>query len=163
MAALKSTGMREGKISGKTCASNVQSSHADGVKLSMQALRDHSDMSPAVARYGELESAGWKAQSGTAIHLDNTQGRYYCELLELASLRGEAVVYQFLFDDRVVAMNLCLTRNGTLTVLKTTYDETIQSFSPAFLLRESELQEIFAAGQVKRVEYFAVLWTGIQS
>jgi len=130
---------------------------ADGVTLSMQVLRDHADMAPAIARYGIIESAGWKAQLGTAIHPDNAQGRYYRELLERASLRGEAVVYQYLFDDRVVAMNLCLERKGTLVVLKTNYDESIQSYSPAFLFRENELQEIYRAGQIKRMEYFGRL------
>lgn len=130
---------------------------ADGVKLTMQVLREHADMAPAVARYGAMESTGWKAKEGTAIHPDNAQGRYYRELLEQASLRGEAVVYQYLFDDRVVAMNLCLLRQETLVVLKTTYDETIQTFSPAFLLREEELQEIFKAGEIKRLEYFGRL------
>ena len=130
---------------------------ADGVKLTMQVLRAHAEMAPAVARYGSMESSGWKAQKGTAIHPDNAQGRYYRELLEQASLRGEAVVYQYLFDDRVVAMNLCLLRQGTLVVLKTTYDESIQTYSPAFLLRENELQEIYQEGQIKRMEYFGRL------
>ena len=44
-----------------------------------------------------------------------------------------------------------------LVVLKTTYDESIRQLSPAFLLRESELQEIFAQGQVRRIEYFGRL------
>lgn len=130
---------------------------ADGVQLTMQVLREHADMAPAIARYGSMESTGWKAQEGTAIHPDNVQGRYYRELLEQASLGGEAVVYQYLFDDRVVAMNLCLLRHGTLVVLKTTYDESIQTFSPAFLLREEELQEIFKKDEIKRVEYFGRL------
>ena len=129
----------------------------DGVKLTLQVLRDHDDMAPAVARYGSLESAGWKAQNGTAIHPDNAQGRYYRELLEHASLRGEAVIYQYLFDDHVVAMNLCLLRGGTLVVLKTTYDESIKTFSPAFLLREEELQAIHSESQIKRIEYFGRL------
>lgn len=127
---------------------------ADGVKLTMQVLREHADMAPAIANYGKLESAGWKAQSGTAIHPDNAQGRFYRELLEHASLRGEAAVYQYLFDDRVVAMNLCLLSQGTLVVLKTTYDESIKTLSPAFLLREEELQDIYREGQIKRMEYF---------
>jgi CelD/BcsL family acetyltransferase involved in cellulose biosynthesis len=130
---------------------------AENTQLTMQVLRDHADMAPAVARYGSLESSGWKAQSGTAIHPNNSQGRFYRELLERASLRGEAVVYQYLFDERVVAMNLCLLRDGVLVVLKTTYDESIKSFSPAFLLREEELQEIFGDGKVKRIEYFGRL------
>jgi CelD/BcsL family acetyltransferase involved in cellulose biosynthesis len=127
---------------------------ADGVTLTMQVLRNHADMAPAIAGYGKLESAGWKAQSGTAIHPDNAQGRFYRELLEHASLRGEAAVYQYMFDDRVVAMNLCLLSQGTLVVLKTTYDESIKTLSPAFLLREEELQDIYRQGQIKRMEYF---------
>ena len=130
---------------------------AEGVSLSMQVLREHADMAAVIARYGNLESAGWKAQSGTAIHPDNVQGRFYRELLEHASLRGEAVVYQYKFDDHVVAMNLCLARQGALVVLKTTYDESIKAFSPAFLLRENELQEIYREGQIKRMEYFGRL------
>lgn len=130
---------------------------ADGIQLTMQVLRDHADMAPAVARYGSLESTGWKAQKGTAIHPDNAQGHYYRELLEKASLSGESIVYQYLFDDRVVAMNLCLVREGTLVVLKTTYDESIQSYSPAFLLRENELQALHGERVIKRMEYFGRL------
>jgi CelD/BcsL family acetyltransferase involved in cellulose biosynthesis len=127
---------------------------AENTTLTMQVLRDHADMAGAIARYGSLESAGWKAQNGTAIHPDNAQGRFYRELLEHGSLRGEAAVYQYLFNDRVVAMNLCVLRGGVLVVLKTTYDESIKTFSPAFLLREEELQEIFREGHIKRMEYF---------
>ena len=105
----------------------------------------------------KMESGKRKAERGTAIHPDNAQGRFYSELLEHASRRGEAVVYQYLFNERVVAMNLCLQRNGILVVLKTTYDESIKSFSPAFLLRENELQEIYREGQVKCIEYYGRL------
>lgn len=130
---------------------------AEGIQLAIKVLRNHADMALAIAHYGTLESAGWKAQKGTAIHPDNAQGHYYRELLEHASLRGEAVVYQYLFDDRIVAMNLCLARKGTLIVLKTTYDESIQGYSPAFLLREAELQELFAEGKIQHMEYFGRL------
>ena len=130
---------------------------ADGVKLTLQVLREHADMAPAVARYGRIESAGWKAQQGTAIHPDNEQGRYYRELLEHASLSGEALVFQYLFNDQVVAMNLCLSRKGVLVVLKTTYDESFPALSPAFLLREAELQALFEGGQIQRLEYFGRL------
>ena len=130
---------------------------ADGIGLTMQVLHDFADMAGAVASYGQMESAGWKAQQGTSIHLDNAQGRFYRELLEHASLRGEAAVYQYLFNDKIVSMNLCLQRKGTLVVLKTTYDESIQSVSPAFLLREEELRQFHAEGKIKRLEYFGRL------
>lgn len=54
-------------------------------------------------------------------------------------------------------MNLCLSRQGVLVVLKTTYDESFPSLSPAFLLREAELQELFEQGQIHRLEYFGRL------
>lgn len=146
---------------GKNLRSNMRKQRtklqAEGIQLTMQVLTATEDMAPAVARYGVIESSGWKAGKGTAIHPENAQGRYYRELLEHASKRSEALVYQYWFGDRVVAMNLCLVRSGTLIVLKTTYDETIQGYSPAFLLREAELQELHAEGTVKHLEYFGRL------
>lgn len=115
------------------------------------------DMAPALARYGELESLGWKAANGTAIHLDNDQGRFYRELLETAAQRGEAVVYEYLFDERIVAMNLCVRRGGTLVILKTTYDESTQTYSPAFLLSQEATEQLFLAGGIQRVEYYGRL------
>lgn len=130
---------------------------AEGIETTMRVLRDRDEMAKAIADYGVLESAGWKAQEGTAIHPDNTQGRFYRDLLEQACVRGEGVVYEYLFGDKVVAVNLCLQRDGVLIVLKTTYDESIQVFSPASLLRESELIDIFREKSVRRIEYYGRL------
>ena len=130
---------------------------AEGVRTCMRALTKPEEMAPALARYGAIESAGWKADEGTSIHPDNAQGRFYTQLLEDAAARGEAVINEYLFDDRSVAMNLCLARNGVLVVLKTTYDESIKLFSPASLLREEELQDLFAQCRIRRVEYYGRL------
>jgi hypothetical protein len=129
----------------------------ENAELKLQVLTKTPDMAPAVAQFGRLESHGWKAQMGTAIHPENAQGRFYRDLLEQASLLGEAVVYQYLINQRVVAMNICLLRKDTLVVLKTCYDETIKTYSPAFLLREAELQLFFKEQRIKRVEYFGRL------
>jgi len=130
---------------------------ADGVATCMRVLRDAAEMAPALERYGALESAGWKAGEGTAIHSGNAQGRYYRRLFEDAAARGEAVVYEYLFAERTVAMNLGLLRDGQLIVLKTAYDETIKSLSPAFLLREEELQAFHGGTEVRCVEYYGKL------
>jgi len=113
-----------------------------------------SEMADAVACYGELESRGWKAQQGTAVHRDNVQGRFYTKILENACLRDEGLVYRYIFDHNIIAMNLCLVRGATLIVLKTTYDESIDSFSPAFLLRQETLELLFSDGRIKRMEFF---------
>jgi hypothetical protein len=127
---------------------------ADGIETTLRVLTDPALIGPALGRYGALESAGWKAQQGTAIHPDNAQGRFYLALFQQAAARGEAVFYEYLFGEQTVAMNLCLLRHGQLIVLKTAYDESIKTLSPAFLLREEELQSFFAEGQIKRIEYF---------
>ena len=115
-------------------------------------------MAGAIDRYGELESGGWKAGQGTAVHRDNAQGRFYLRLLEEAADKGEALVTEYRFGNKTVAMNLGLLRNQTWVVLKTAYDESIdKSLSPASLLREEELQQFFATAQVQRMEYFGRL------
>lgn len=130
---------------------------AEGIATSMRVWTQPEQMAPALARYGALESAGWKAAHGTAIGADNDQGRFYRALFESAAQRGEAIVYEYLFDERSVAINLCLRRGDVLVVLKTTYDESIKLFSPAFLLREEELQTLFAEGSIRRIEYYGRL------
>ncbi|WP_374682777.1 GNAT family N-acetyltransferase [Accumulibacter sp.] len=129
----------------------------EGIVGHMRAWTSAADIDGAIERYGVLESAGWKAAQGTAIHRDNAQGRFYGALLNAAAARGEAVVYEYLFDDRVVASNLCLRRKGTLVVLKTTYDESIQSYSPAFLLCQDEMEQLYAEKAIERLEYYGRL------
>jgi CelD/BcsL family acetyltransferase involved in cellulose biosynthesis len=131
--------------------------HTEGINVSMRVIRDGADMPEAIARYGALEGQGWKAQEGTAIRPDNVQGRVYTELLTRAAASGEAAVYEYLFDGKTVAINLCLKRGQTLTILKTTYDESIKIYSPAFLLNEEMTQALFGEKEIARLEYYGSL------
>ncbi len=47
----------------------------------MQVFSAFDDMVPAVARYGVIEGADWKAENGTDIHSENVQGMYDHHLL----------------------------------------------------------------------------------
>jgi CelD/BcsL family acetyltransferase involved in cellulose biosynthesis len=127
---------------------------AEGVVTEMRTLTAAEDMPGAIARYGALESAGWKAGKGTAIHPDNDQGRFYIQLLQAAARQSGAVVFEYLFNGKTVALNLCLQRQGMLVILKTTYDESVQAYSPAFLLSQDVLEKLFAEGQIHRLEYY---------
>ncbi|MBP6354413.1 MAG: GNAT family N-acetyltransferase [Nitrosomonas sp.] len=131
---------------------------AEGLETRLYARVSVTDMAGAIARYGEIESIGWKSGRGTAIHPDNEQGRFYRALFEQAADKNEAIVYEYLFGDRVVAMNLCLVRAGVLIVLKTTYDESISSaYSPAFLLSQDQLMNLFGERKIHRLEYYGRL------
>jgi CelD/BcsL family acetyltransferase involved in cellulose biosynthesis len=127
---------------------------SEGVTLTMRSLHAPEKMGLAVEQYGALESAGWKANEGTAIHGNNPQGVFYRKLLENAALRGEAVISELHFGDRIVAMNLCLRSKKTLVVLKTTYDQSIKNYSPAFLLRQEEMEKFFREKDFERLEYY---------
>ena len=126
----------------------------DGITANLRTLTAAGDMAAAVARYGELESAGWKSGLGTAIHAGNDQGRFYTRLLEDAAGQGEAVVFEYWLDNSLAASNLCLRRDGTLIILKTTYDERHAQLSPAFLLLQAEIESFFTDGSVSRIEFF---------
>ncbi|NUP87813.1 MAG: GNAT family N-acetyltransferase [Burkholderiaceae bacterium] len=128
---------------------------SEGTQTTMRILRSPQEMAEAVARYGALESTGWKSTEGTAIHPGNEQGRFYVQLLEEAARRDEAMVFEYLIDGRTAAMNLGICRGGVLVVLKTTYDESLpKSLSPASLLREDELKHFFAQPDIRRLEYY---------
>jgi hypothetical protein len=108
----------------------------------------------AIDAYGKLESAGWKAGMGTAIHSDNAQGRFYTSLLENFCRRGMGRIYQYWYQDRLVATDFCIQQDRMLIVLKTTYDETITTSSPAMLMRRDYFESIFNEGVIRTIEFY---------
>ena len=137
-----------------------------GRTLELVAERDYSTVAEHVRSYGLLESKGWKAAEGTAVTAENQQGRFYIDLLERFSRRGEAVIYRLLLDGRTVAVDLCLERNGTLIVLKTTYEEDIAGLSLGLLLHREMFKAVFEERRVKVIEFYGPVrdwhtkWTG---
>ena len=125
-----------------------------GVTTQLKIHTDPRAVGEAVDEYGRLESLGWKAGEGTALHPDNAQGRFYRELLQEHAAAGESLVYQYLYDRKVVASDLCLARNGVLIILKTTYDEAHNATSPAMSMHYEILQPIFDERRFGRIEFF---------
>jgi hypothetical protein len=125
-----------------------------GLDPQLVARRTSEDIADAIREFGRLESSGWKGKEGTAVASDNSQGRFYRELLEHFCARGEGVIYQLLLGGKVAASELCLMRNGMMVLLKTAYDETLDKFSPAVLMHEDILRELYGQGRVKVVELY---------
>jgi CelD/BcsL family acetyltransferase involved in cellulose biosynthesis len=143
---------------GKNLKHNMKRQRArlekDGVRLTLDVVSRPEDVAQAIADYGALETAGWKAEGGTAISPDNAQGRFYGSLLERFCKAGMGTIYRYRFDDRVVAMDLCIEGNNTLVILKTTYDETIKTSSPAALMRQEAFEALYASKRIKRIEFY---------
>ncbi len=143
---------------GKNLRSNMRKQRskleADGIKLQFDRIKSPELLDEAMAEYGRLETASWKADSGTAVHPDNAQGRFYTAMMRnfLTAERGE--IWRLRFDGKTVAMDLCIGAGDTLVILKTAYDSSIHSISPAFLLKQEAFSPLFREGHWRRIEFY---------
>lgn len=124
------------------------------VETRLEAVRSADLVGAAVDDYGLLESSGWKSEGGTSVHPDNAQGRFYRALQETYCARGEGAVFQYFYNDSLVASDLCLQRNGVLYLLKTAYCEKQKTSSPTMLMREETFRSFFDGGEVRRIEFY---------
>jgi hypothetical protein len=155
---------------GKNLRHNVKRQKAklqeQSVPLKLDVIDTPERVAGAIADYGRLEGSGWKALKGTAVALDNAQGRFYCAVFETYCRMGKGRIFRYLFGDQVVAMDLCIESGGALVVLKTTYDETVKMVSPATLMRHEIMSKLFDEGRIARIEFYGkamewhLRWTG---
>ena len=143
---------------GKNLRQNVRKQRnklqADGVAVELRCTRDAGGVAQALVHYGAMESAGWKAEGGTAIHPDNDQGRFYRAMLENFCADGRGRIYSLCLDGTPVAMDLCIEAAGELVILKTTYDEQQKALSPSTLMRHEQFRQLFDEGSIRRIEFF---------
>jgi len=127
---------------------------AEGIATKIECITRPEDVKKAIEDYGSLESAGWKAADGTAILPDNAQGRFYRKMLENFCNMGRGRIYRYWFDDKVVAMDLCIHDNAAIVILKTAYDESYKAVSPSTLMRQDEFQLLFEEQKFPRIEFY---------
>lgn len=143
---------------GKNLRTNVRKQRAklesDGIAATLECIVQPDQVTAAMCDYGKLEIAGWKAEGGTAIHPDNAQGRFYRKMLESFCAQSRGRIYRYRFDDKTVAMDLCIEAGDTIVILKTAYDESYKALSPSTLMRYEQFKQIFEAGKLKRIEFY---------
>ena len=127
---------------------------ADGTVARLDCVSSAADVAAALAQYGALESAGWKADTGTAIREDNDQGRFYRTMLQNFCTLGRGRIYRYWFGDRVVAMDLCIDNGPLVVILKTAYDESLKQLSPSVLMRQDEFKAWWDDGRFQRIEFY---------
>jgi len=129
-----------------------------GTATRLECLTAPEDVAPALTHYGRLEASGWKGQEGTAIAPGHPQYEFYRAMLEGFARKGRARIYQYWFDDAVVAMDLCIESGGKIVILKTAYDEAHKAVSPSTLMRQLQFQQLFeaaaAGGPLRRIEFY---------
>jgi CelD/BcsL family acetyltransferase involved in cellulose biosynthesis len=126
----------------------------EGVKATLKTLTETESIESAIQEYGKLESVGWKNAGGTAINIDNTQGKFYLDMLSNFSKIKNTLIFQYYYDQKLVATDLCIKDQQSLIILKTTYDETITTSSPAMLMRQDAFEYIFENNLVSKIEFY---------
>jgi CelD/BcsL family acetyltransferase involved in cellulose biosynthesis len=120
----------------------------------LQVVIEPESMAGGVARFGELESSGWKRKAGTAVSIDNTQGHFYAELMSRFASSGQAQVLEYRLGERLIASRLVIGGGAMSIILKTTYDEAFSRFAPGRLLLHALLERAFNGKRQKVVEFY---------
>ncbi|MDO8989981.1 MAG: GNAT family N-acetyltransferase [Sideroxyarcus sp.] len=143
---------------GKNLKTNLRKQRAkletENVAPRLECVTTPAAVAQSIADYGALEIAGWKGKDGTAIHPGNAQGRFYQKMLENFCAQGRGRIYRYRFNDKVVAMDLCIETGDKIVILKTAYDESYKAVSPSSLMRQDEFRELFTEGRLKRIEFY---------
>jgi CelD/BcsL family acetyltransferase involved in cellulose biosynthesis len=107
----------------------------NNIELSVKLITQSQKMHEAIDHFARFESSGWKGAQGTAVNLNNNQGKFYLELLSNYAQQGLAEAWYYMVDQQVVAADLCIKSNNTLIILKTAYNEDFKKLSPALQLK----------------------------
>lgn len=124
----------------------------EGKTITFETQSALNDIHGGVEKYGQLESEGWKNNTGTAVHIDNDQGKYYTEMLS-AFAPKQCQIWRYYFDRELVATDLCINDEETIFILKTTYAEPWQRYSPAFSLHIDGIEHCSKIG-LKSIEFY---------
>ncbi len=122
--------------------------------LTIATITDPAEVVDAIARYGQLELAGWKGKEGTALAPDNLQGQFYADTLGRFATSGQALVMELRTSERLIASRLFIRHERMWIILKTTYDETLSTFAPGRLLLHAVLERAFAEMPGGAIEFY---------
>ena len=67
------------------------------------------------------------------------------------------MIFQYHYNEELVATDLCICSGGSFIILKTTYDERIKTTSPAILMRQDEFKHVLDNKLAKKVEFYGKL------
>lgn len=97
---------------------------------------------PRLARFYDLERAGWKGAQQTAIASDAPTKAFYDELAREAARFGYFALYSLDSGSRTAAMFYGLAYRGRYSLLKMAYDEALHECSPGQLLTHEVLRAL---------------------
>jgi Acetyltransferase (GNAT) domain len=109
--------------------------------------------------YADMESAGWKAQTGTALVRGGKQAKFYSDWLNALSEDGNAAIFTLNIGDKPAAMRLCVFDHTAMYVLKVSHNEALKVYGPGALHMHRLIQQVYANGSEfpRKIEYYGKL------
>ncbi len=127
---------------------------ADGISTRFVCVTAAPEIAAAVDRYGALESQGWKGKAGTAVSADNAQGAFYTDVAQRFASAKQAIVFELWFDDHLAAARIATVSGKTMVMLKTTYDENLDKYSPGRTLMQMAIDHAFKTYPDGVIEFY---------
>lgn len=127
---------------------------ANNVVMVIERICDADGLNEAVTRYAQLESSGWKGQSGTALNMAEPQGHFYRDLMQRFAQSAGAAVYELWTDGQLAASRMTIATRHGVVMLKTTCDESMSQYSPGRLLLHRVIQDIFERHPGGFIEFY---------
>lgn len=129
----------------------------EGIEVRLKRITDPNLVDRTITEYGTLETAGWKAKKGTAVNIEDHQGKFYRDLLKNFCSANKGRIYKLLYNDKLVAMDICIEDSKRIIILKTTFDESIKKTSPSILMKKLYFRDIFSERKVNDIEFYGRL------
>jgi CelD/BcsL family acetyltransferase involved in cellulose biosynthesis len=126
----------------------------DGFPVRYAIADDPLSIHAAVARYCELESAGWKGTEGTALSAANAQGTFYTDLLVKAASTRQGAVHELWLGDQLAASRLVVWSQRDVVMLKTSYDESLSKYAPGRVLLRHVVEHCFEHHAGAAIEFY---------
>jgi CelD/BcsL family acetyltransferase involved in cellulose biosynthesis len=126
----------------------------DGFEQRHVQITQPEQIAAAVDRYAAIEGSGWKGRIGTALGSKPTQLRFYQQLMLGFARHGDAVVHELWFGEKLVASRLVIRRHQMVTILKTTYDESMAAYAPGRLQLRAVIEDAFVTSPGGQLEFY---------
>ncbi|MFH1740415.1 MAG: GNAT family N-acetyltransferase, partial [bacterium] len=113
------------------------------------------ELDHAFPQFLEIEASGWKGACGigTAIAQDPNLVSFYHELMRRFGARGQCMINQLFYGDKVVASQFGLLVGGTYNILKIGYREDHAWFAPGNLAMERTIRWCCAHPEVHELSF----------
>ena len=106
----------------------------------------------ALEEFLAMEASGWKGRQGTALLNSHADAAFMRGAVGALADAGCAAIHSLYVGGKPASMQIVVRLGGTAFTWKTTYDETLQDFSPGSLLFEDYTASFLADDSITSVD-----------